>query len=128
MPPGDWDQLTAALAIPYQAHREAALHIARGGPPQRKPAGGYPPALTLPEMTLATILRTRFRMPQRVPAELFGVVIATISKAERQIRPLLEQYYPAIEPTGTSFSTLAELTAHAAAHGITLIPGTKPAR
>jgi hypothetical protein len=77
---------------------------------------------------LATILRTRFRMPQRVPAELFGVVIATIAKAERQIRPLLEQYHPAIEPTGTSFSTLAELTAHAAAHGITLIPGTKPAR
>jgi hypothetical protein len=128
MPAADWAQLTTALAIPYQAHREAGLHIARGGPSSRKAAGGYPPALTLPEMILATILRTRFRMPQRVPAELFGVVTATISKAERQIRPLLEQYHPAIEPTGTSFSTLAELTAHAAAHGITLIPGTKPAR
>jgi hypothetical protein len=89
------------IAIPddrgHQAHREAALHIARGGPPGRKPAGGYPPALTLPEMILATILRTRFRMPQRVLAELFGVVTATISKTERQIRPLLDQHHPAIE-------------------------------
>jgi len=126
MSPGDWARLTAALVIPYQAHREAGLHIARGGPPRRKPAGGYPPALSLPEMTLATILRARFRMPQRVTAELFGVVIATISKAEHQIRPLLDQYHATVEPTGTSFSTLAELTAYAAAHGITLIPGTKP--
>lgn len=128
MPPGDWDRLTATLAIPCQAHREAALHIARGGPPGRKPAGGYPPALTLPEMILATIMRTRFRMPQRVLADLFGVVTATISKTERQIRPLLDQYHPAIEPAGTSFSTLAELTTYAAAHSTTMTPGTKPAR
>ncbi|HEY3958212.1 MAG TPA: ISAzo13 family transposase [Streptosporangiaceae bacterium] len=128
MTPADWAKLTAALAIPYQAHREAGLHIARGGPARRKPSGGYPPALTLPEMLLATILRTRFRMPQRVLAELFGVVIATISKAERQIRPLLDQHHLTIEPAGTSFRTLAELTAYAAAHDITMIPGTKPAR
>ena len=66
MPPADWAQLTSALVIPYQAHREAGLHIARGGPASRKPAGGYPAALTLPEMILATILRARFRMPLRV--------------------------------------------------------------
>jgi hypothetical protein len=77
---------------------------------------------------LATIQRARFRMPQRVLAGLFGVVIATISKAEHQIRPLLDQYHATVEPTGTSFGTLAELTVYAAAHGITLIPGTKPVR
>jgi hypothetical protein len=38
MPPGDWAQLTTALAVPYQAYREARLHIARGGPARRKPA------------------------------------------------------------------------------------------
>ena len=65
--------------------------IARGGPASRKPTGGYPAALTLPEMILATILRARFRMPLRVAAELSGVVIGTIAKAERQIRPLLDQ-------------------------------------
>ena len=122
------DQLTSALAIPYQAHREAGLHIARGGPASRKPAGGYPAALTLPEMILATILRARFRMPLRVTAELFGVVIGTIANAERQIRPLLDQRRHVIQPAGTQVKTLAGLTAHAAAHGVTLIPGTKAAR
>ena len=128
MPPADWTQLTAALVIPYQAHREAGLHIARGGPASRKPAGGYPAALTLPEMILATILRARFRMPQRVLAELFGVVTGTIAKAERQIRPLLEQHQHVIQPAGMQVKTLAELTALAARHDITLIPGTKAAR
>ncbi len=126
--PGDRAQLTGALVIPYQAHREAGLHIARGGPASRKPAGGYPAALTLPEMILATILRARFRMPQRVTAELFGVVIGTIAKAERQIRPLLDQRRHVIQPAGTRVKTLAELTEFAAAHGVTLIPETKAAR
>jgi hypothetical protein len=128
MPPEDWAQLTAALVIPYQAHREARLHILRGGPARRKPAGGYPPALTLDEMILATILRARFRLPQRVPAELYGVTIGTIANAERQIRPLLAQRRHVTEPAGTAFKTLAELTAFAAAHGVTLTPGTRAAR
>jgi Rhodopirellula transposase DDE domain len=127
MSPGDWAQLTAALVIPYQAHREARLHVARGGPPRRKPAGGYPPALTLPEMILATILRARFRLPLRVLAELFGVVTGTIANADHMIRPLLEQRQHVIEPAGTSFKTLAEFSAYAAAHGVTLTPGTKAA-
>ena len=128
MPPADWSQLTSALVIPYQAHREAGLHIARGGPASRKPAGGYPAALTLPEMILATILRARFRLPQRVLAELFGVVTGTIAKAERQIRPLLDQRRHVIQPAGIQVRTLAELTAFAARHDVTLIPGTKAAR
>jgi transposase len=127
MPPADWAQLADALVIPYQAHREAALHIARGGPARRKPAGGYPPALTLPEMILITILRARFRLPLRVLADLFGVVIGTIAKAERQIRPLLDQRHHVIEPAGTSFKTLSELAAYAAAHGVTLGSATEAA-
>jgi hypothetical protein len=79
-------------------------------------------------MILATILRARFRMPRRVTAELFGVVTGTIAKAERQIRPLLDQRRHVIQPAGTHVKTLAELTALAAAHGVTLIPGTKAAR
>jgi hypothetical protein len=124
----DWTQLTSALVIPYQAHREAGLHIARGGPARRMPAGGYPAALTLPEMILATIVRARFRLPLRGTAELSGVVIGTIAKAECQIRPLLDQHRHLIQPAGPHIKTLAELTDFAAAHGITLIPGTKAAR
>ena len=43
------------------------------------------------------------------------------------IRPLLEQRQHVIEPAGTSFKTLAEFSAYAAAHGVTLTPGTKAA-
>ena len=91
-------------------------------------ATGYPAALTLPEMILATILRARFRMPRRVAAELFGVVNDTIAKAERQIRPLLDQRRHVIQPAGIQVKTIAQLSAFAAAHGVTLIPGTKAAR
>ena len=126
MPAEDWARLTAALVIPYQAHREARLHIARGGPARRKPAGGYPPALTLDEMILVTILRARFGLPQRIPAELFGVTTATIANAERQIRPLLAQHRHLTQPAADSFTTLAGLTTFAAAHGVTLTPRPKP--
>jgi hypothetical protein len=124
----DWNQMISALAVPYQAQRDAGLYIRRGGPPTRKPAGRHPPALTLAEQALVTVLRQRFRTPQRVLAELFGVVTGTIAKAERQARPLLEQYGPQIKPTRKPMKTLAELTAYAAAHGVDLTPKAKPAR
>lgn len=50
-------QLTTALALPYQAQREAEMHIARGGPATRRRAGGHPAAMTLAEKTLVTIMR-----------------------------------------------------------------------
>ena len=123
-----WDQLIAALSTPYQAQREAALYIARGGPPARKPAGGHPSALSLAEQVLITVLHRRFRLPQHVLATLFGVVTGTIVKAERQIRPLLEQYGHQIEPAATPIKTLEGLTTYASAHGIQLTPKAKPAR
>jgi hypothetical protein len=74
------------------------------------------------------VLRARFGMPQRVLAELFGVVIGTISTTERRVKPLLEQRKHTITPAETTLKTPAELIAYAAAHGITLTPGAKPAR
>ena len=124
----DWNQMISALAIPYQAQRDADLYIRRGGPPTRKPADRHPPALTLAEQALVTVLRQRFRTPQHVLAELYGVVTGTIAKAERQIRPLLIQAGCVIEPAGTRLGTLAELTAYASSHGLELTPKTKPAR
>jgi hypothetical protein len=123
----DWTQMISALAIPYQAQRDAELYIRRGGPPARKPADRHPPALTLAEQALVTVLRQRFRTPQHVLAELFGVVTGTIAKAERQARPLLQQYDPQIKPAQKPIKTLAELTAYAAAHGVDLTPKAKPA-
>jgi hypothetical protein len=123
----DWNQMISALAVPYQAQRDAELYIRRGGPPTRKPADRHPPALTLAEQALVTVLRQRFRTPQHVLAELFGVVTGTIAKAERQARPLLEQYGPQIKPARKPMKTLAELAAYASAHGVDLTPKAKPA-
>src|ERR1019366_1653376 len=128
MTAGRWDQLTTALAIPYQAQREAGLHIARGGPASRRPAGGHPAALTLAEKTLVTIMRQRLGVPQPVLAELFGVSANTIGTAERQIKPLLARAGHTIEPATAQLTTLADLTAYATSQGITLTPKTKPAR
>jgi DDE family transposase len=128
MTAGDWDQLTAALAVPYQAQREASLHIARGGPATRRPAGGHPEALALAEKTLVTIMRQRLAVPRPVLADLFGVSAGTIATAERQIKPLLQRAGHAPAPALARCTTLTELTAYAASHGITLTPKTKPAR
>jgi hypothetical protein len=54
-------------------------------------------------------------------------VTGTIAKAERQARPLLEQYGPQIKPARKPIKTLTEPTAHAAAHGVDLTPKAKPA-
>jgi transposase len=123
----DWNQMISALTVPYQAQRDAELYVARGGPPARKPAVRHPPALTLAEQALVTVLRQRFRTPQHVLATLFGVVTGTIAKAERQARPLLEQYGLQIKPARKPIRTMAELTAYASAHGIDLTPKAKPA-
>jgi len=63
-----------------------------------------------------------------VLATLFGTAIGTICTAEHQIQPLLTQAEYHIKPTETRISTLAQLTAHASAHGINLTPKAKPAR
>jgi hypothetical protein len=123
----DWNQMISTLTVSHQAQRDAELYIRRGGPPARKPAGRHPPALTLAEQALVTVLRQRFRTPQHVLAELFGVVTGTIAKAERQARPLLEQYGLHIKPARKPIKTLAGLTAYASAHGIDLAPKAKPA-
>ena len=97
------------------------------GRPPASPAIRHPPALTLTEQALVTVLRQRFRTPQHVLAELFGVVTGTIAKAERQARPLLGQYGLQIKPARKPIKTLAELTAYASAHGIDLTPKARPA-
>ena len=123
----DWDQMISALAVPYQAQRDAELYIRRGGPPTRKPADRRPAALTLSEQALVTVLRQRFGIPRRVLAELFGVVTGTIAKAERQAQPLLAQYGIKIEPATAPIKTLEDLTAYGSAHEIDLTPKIKPA-
>jgi transposase len=126
MTPAAWDQLLTTLAIPHQIQHDITLHLRREA--TRKPSGGHPPALTLAEQALVTVLRLRFRPLQAELATLFGVVTATIVKAEQQMRPLLAQCGPAIDPAGKRLRTLADLTAYAHAHGLVITPKAKAAR
>jgi hypothetical protein len=123
-----WEQLLTDVAAADHARRDTQQRTRRGDPPTRKRAGGHPPALSLAEQTLITVLRQRFRTPQPVLAELFGVVTGTIVKAERQLRPLLEQSHHTIEPATHHIRTLTDLITYAHTHGIELTPKTKPAR
>jgi hypothetical protein len=104
----EWHQLITTLA---------AIH-----PDQRR--RGPAPALTLAEKTLATVLRLRFSTPQHALADLFGVAIRTISQAQQQILPLLDQHHTT--PTDTTLTTLPDLTTYAATAGLTLKPKIKP--
>jgi transposase len=126
--PAAWDQLITTLAVPRRIQHDTQLWLHRGGPPARKPGGGHPPALTLAEQVLATVLRQRFALPRLALATLFGVTYGTIAKAEDHLAPLLDWYGPAIPPAPQPLKTLASLTAYAHAHGLTLTPKPKPAR
>jgi hypothetical protein len=128
MTPAAWDQMITTLTVPHQLQRDTRLYLHRGGPPTRKPSSGHPPALTLAEQVLITILRLRFRTPRPALAELFGVTLGTLDKAEREIRPLLDQYGYHFNPAPAPQKTLSSLTAYAQAHSLTLTPKTKPAR
>ena len=97
-------------------------------PRPARPHRGHPPALTLTEQTLATLLRQRFATPQAVLAELFGVVTGTIAKAQRQTTPLLRQHHGLIRPGPAPLKTLADLTSYAARYNIDLTPKPKAAR
>jgi hypothetical protein len=107
----EWDQLITTL------------HTRAG----RLPASSLRPALTLAEQTLITMLRLRFRPPHPVLADLFGVPPADITRAQRQIWPMLVQAGYPTEPAGPPLKTLTDLTSYAQAHGLSLTPKPKPA-
>ena len=107
-----WDLLITALA-------------AACAPGRRR---GHPPALTLTEKALVTIMRQHLAIPRPVLSDLFGVSPTTISAAEHQITPLLRRFGHTTHAAPAPLTTLADLTAYAAAHDITLTPKTKPAR
>ena len=71
------------------------------------------------------MLRLRFRPLPAALAELFAVPASAITKAQDRTWPLLIQAGYPTQPAGPQLKTLADLTAYAHAHGITLTP--KPA-
>jgi hypothetical protein len=114
------DALTAALAAPAAALREAARDRRRGHRPRRKPGGPGRPKLTLTAKLTAAILCDRHGLPQRAIAALFQVRPETISRHIGEIRRLLHQTGHTIQPAPARLATLDDLHCLAAAADITI--------
>jgi hypothetical protein len=114
------DALTAALAGPAAALREAALHRRRGYRPRHQPPGtGRRPRITLAAKLLAVILRDRHGLPCKATAALLGIRHELTSRYTSDIRRLLRQISHVIQPSPHQFATLSDLCRYATAHGIT---------
>ena len=113
------DALTAELAGPAAALREAALDRRRGyRPRQGAPGTGRRPRLTLAAKLTAAILHDRHGLPQRAIAALFQARHEDISRHISAIRRLLRQTGNTIEPAPRKLATLDDLYRHAAGAGI----------
>ena len=104
--PAGWDQLTTTV------------HERLDNPP----ATSRQPALNHAEQTLITVLGLRFRPHTAALAQLFAVTPNAIRTAQRRTWPLLVQAGYPTELAGPQLKTLADLTAYARAHGLTLTP------
>jgi Rhodopirellula transposase DDE domain len=115
----DLDALTAALAGPAAALREAALHRRRGyRPRQMAPGGGRRPRITLTAKLTAAILHDRHGLPYQAIATLLGIRHEDTCRHAADIRRLLRQTGNAISPSPAKLATLDQLYRFAAAHGI----------
>ena len=112
------DALTAALAAPAAALREAALDRRRGHRPRQAHGHGPRPRHTLAGKLTAAILHDRHGLPQHAIAALFQATPATISRHIGDIRRLLAQTGNAIQPATGKLATLDDLYRYAAGHGI----------
>lgn len=123
-----FDALTAQLAGPAAALREAALHRRRGHRPrQHAPGTGRRPRITLAAKLLAVILRDRHGLPCHAVAALLGIRHELTSRYTSDIRRLLRQAGHIIAPAPRQLATLDELYRHATAAGITTPAKIKPA-
>ncbi len=124
-----FDALIRELAAAHATQRDGQLDQRRGGRPRivGGPTTGRPPALTLGDRLLATILHYRTRLPQVAVAMLFGVRPETVNKRIRDIRQILTATGHTIMPTGQRLTSLQDLHAFADAEGISRPKEIKPA-
>ena len=88
----------------------------------RAPGAGRRHELVFTGRVLVTLAVLRLQVPHAALAVMFGVDRSTVTRAVAEIRPLLAGRSYAT-PQGQRLSTLADVFACAAAHGITLRTG-----
>jgi len=112
-------RLVAGLAGPWQARRESDQRQRRGRERRRAPGAGRRHELVFTDRVLVTLAVLRLQVPHAALAVMFGVDRSTVTRAVAEIRPLLAGRGYAT-PQGQRLSTLADVFAYAATHGITL--------
>ena len=112
-------RIVAELAGPWLAAEESRLLGRRGH--QRARAAGAGPGHDLPftDRVIVTLVYLRFQLPHGLLAELCGTGRSTVTRAVREIRPLLAARGFAV-PEGQRLKTMADVFAYAAEHGIML--------
>jgi hypothetical protein len=120
-------RLIAGIADGWTAAEESRLRERRGHERMRAPGAGPDHGLPFADRVIVTLVYLRFQLPQELLAELYGVHRSTVTRAVREVRPLLAARGFAVpgEP-GVRLRTLADVFAYASARGVGLrLDGTE---
>jgi hypothetical protein len=120
-------KLIAELAGAWMTAEESRLRERRGHDRMRAPGAGPGRELPFTDRVIVTLVTLRFQLPHAALAELYQVDRSTVTRAVREIRPLLAArgFAVPVRP-GLRLRTLADVFAYAAAEGVGLrIDGTE---
>jgi hypothetical protein len=119
--------LIAEMAAPWAASEEDRLLERRGHERERAAGAGPDHDLPFTDRVIATLVHLRLQLPHKALAVIYGVDRSTVTRAVREIRPLLAARGFAVpgEP-GLRLRTLADVFAYAASRGVTVrLDGTE---
>jgi hypothetical protein len=120
-------RLIADLAGCWTAAEESRLRERRGHERMRAPGAGPARDLPFTDRVIVTLVTLRFQLPHAALAELYRVDRSTVTRAVREVRPLLAARGFAVPGhPDLRLHTLADVFAYASAHGVDLrIDGTE---
>jgi hypothetical protein len=120
-------KLVAELAGTWMASEESRLRERRGHERLRAPGAGPDHELVFADRVIVTLVTLRFQLPHAALAELYRVDRSTVTRAIREVRPLLAARGFAVPGRpGLQLRTLADVFAYASAHGVELrLDGTE---
>jgi len=115
------------MAAPWAASEEDRLLERRGHERERAAGAGPDHDLPFTDRVIATLVHLRLQRPHKALAVIYGVDRSTVTRAVREIRPLLAARGFAVpgEP-GLRLRTLADVFAYAASRDVTIrLDGTE---
>jgi hypothetical protein len=120
-------RLVAGLAGAWMIAEESRLRERRGHERMRAPGAGPGHGLPFTDRVIVTLVALRLQLPHKALAVLYGVDRSTVTRAVREIRPLLAARGFAVPGRpDLRLRTLADVFAYAAAEGTELrIDGTE---